>query len=99
MIVISAAGCQSNYGSGYARDDEAEGNYYTAEQAQRIIADEGYNLGNDIDIRSEDGQFYYKANLATEEFNFCTVSGSVEFTAEYDGISWNTRLEPQVDYE
>lgn len=78
---------------------EKNGNYYTVEQAQQSISEEGYKLGEDIETKSEDGDFFYKVNLAKEEFNFLTISGYIEFTAEYDAGRWITHINPQVNYD
>lgn len=103
IIIIFAVGGSNNkqpsYGGEQIGSAQKDGNYYTVEQARQIINEEGYKLGDDIETKSEDGDFYYKVNLAKEEFNFLTISGYVEFTAEYDAGRWTTHLNPQVNYD
>lgn len=101
IVIITAVGShkQPSYGGVNMGIEEKEGNYYTVEQARQVIAEEGYKLGADVEVQSEDGNFYYKVDLATEEFNFLTISGYVEFTAEYDAGRWITRISPEVNYD
>ena len=102
IIVFVAVGSnnkQPSYGGEQIGSTQKDGNYYTVEQARQIISEEGYKLGDDIETKSEDGDFFYKVNLAKEEFNFLTISGYVEFTAEYDAGRWITHLNPQVNYD
>lgn len=103
IIVIFAAVVSNNKQPSYTGEKigstEKDGNYYTVEQARQIIREEGYKLSDDIETESEDGNFFYKVNLAREEFNFLTISGYVEFAAEYDEGRWITHLNPQVNYD
>ena len=102
IFIFAAVGSnnkQPSYGGEQIGSTQKDGNYYTVEQARQIISEEGYKLGDDIETKSEDGDFYYKVNLAKEEFNFLTISGYVEFTAEYDAGRWITHLNPQVNYD
>lgn len=101
IIVFAAIGSnnQPSYGGESIGTAEKEGNYYTVEQARQVIAEDGYKLGEDVEIQSEDGDFFYQVNLANEEFNFLTISGYIEFTAEYDAGRWITHIYPQVNYD
>ena len=102
VIIFAAVGSnnkQPSYGGEQIGSTQKDGNYYSVEQARQVIAEDGYKLGEDVETQSEDGNFYYKVNLAKEEFNFLTISGQIEFTAEYDAGRWITRINPQVNYD
>ena len=102
IVIFAAVGSnnkQPSYGGEQIGSTQKDGKYYTVEQARQIISEEGYKLGDDIEAKSEDGDFFYKVNLAKEEFNFLTISGYVVFTAEYDAGRWITHLNPQVNYD
>ncbi len=104
VLVIAAVGIGSNNtpsNNGHINAPADDGNYYSVEQARSIMSEAGYHLGTDIDTVSEDGFFRYEANLETEEFTFLTISGTIEFEAEYDAAydKWSTRFDPEINYE
>lgn len=109
LLVTLLCGCsasplQDHTGSQHSEppafhETEPEGHYYTIEQARDCLTQEGYRLGQEIDVLSEDGHFRCMFSLAEEEYNFCTISGCVEFTAAYSEGSWFTRAEPRASYD
>lgn len=103
IVIIFAAVASSNKHPSYSGEPigstQKDGNYYTVEQARQIISEKGYKLGDDVETKSNDGDFFYKVDLIKEEFNFLTISGYVEFTAEYEAGKWVTHLDPQVNYD
>ena len=98
VVGIDSSNTTSN--NGHMNAPAGDGNYYSLEQARAVMREAGYHLGTDIDTVSEDGLFRYEANLETEEFNFLTISGTIEFEAEYDAAydKWSTRFEPEINY-
>ena len=77
--------------------------FYDISTAKKVIREDyGYDVDTDIEVVSENGAFYYRANIVTQKYDFLTITGHLEFTAEYSPEleEWKTSIKaPHVEYD
>lgn len=102
LMCLSGCGNNTTQSAGY-NDHETfeETYYYSEEEARAVLTEQGYHLGKAMETVSEDSYFYYKVEAETEKWEFLTVSGYVDFTAEYSvaDACWTYSIKPCIDYD